>query len=122
MPLFSLISLMIGLFGGSYTAISALKNLFDPYVRRVGDDADLRMEELKQLDLPKTLATGKRTRSLIWSVRKLWMLCYSIPIVGFSIFIFSLAFWASRHWPMLTDKDSPVLPASKIIFTAAVTN
>lgn len=98
---------MIGLFGASYTVISAFKNLFDKYVDAVWNETQRRIEELTPLNLPDNLRHGHCIRGRIQRAKYCWIASHYIVIIAFWFFAFGMAGWAIANWDDLGHKQVP---------------
>lgn len=92
--LFTIISLMIGIFGATYTVIASIKNLFSGHVSRFKSKGQ---EQLKYLNEHKP---GHKTENRIFKIIKsasfVWEFSFLIPVGVFAWYIFPLAFLVSN--------------------------
>jgi hypothetical protein len=107
MDLFTLVGLLLGVFGATYTAIGALKGWFDPVIHRVREQASTGISSVRNLTnqphAQQTVSTYNRVLTIFcW----LYQLAQAVPIIAFSWFSFWLAWWSYDHWSELAKKTS----------------
>lgn len=107
MPLYSIISLMIGLFGASYTVITAFKNALDKKIELVISEAAESINQLKEYRLEATLNQGLHIQRNISLGKKVWTGSHLTIIALFWVYAYGIAYWAVTHWDSLGDKNVP---------------
>lgn len=100
MKLYTLISLALGIFGGTYAALAALRTYFEGWIKECRDTAELHARKISEhYGEEKDSTKGcKRTRWWIFFSRKLWLWSNAIPIFIFTLFVFLVAIWVLKDW------------------------
>lgn len=104
MPLYSLIALVLSVFGATYTALGALRAYYDEDVRKNNEVVQQRMNDIKQ-KAPNSLAVAEPYARCVTFWARIWKWSYSVPIVFFMVVVFligivSLVYWDSIIHPL----------------------
>src|ERR1051325_8550440 len=101
MPLYSLIALVISLFGAAYTAIAALRTRFDPMITDLVRGAEPQLNIISRLGSGTSDNASEHAKRLrFWAA--VWGWSHFIPILAFWLFAFAAAAWALVSWAAIT--------------------
>ena len=113
MKLYTLISIALGVFGGTYTALAALGKHFDPWI------SEARANAVKHCNVvcgrfagsDSTTARSAKTRNAkINRWAKVWVLVNIVPAACFFCLVFAIAFWVLSDWTgICTQADGQVV-------------
>lgn len=109
---FTLVSLMLSLFGGIFAALSAFRNYTDTDIRERCNRRDIRLKELAELSknggdkheaLEKAYKTAQDIGDKVKRGRQWWTWAQLIPTVVFLLFALGMSLWALINWDQLTQ-------------------
>ena len=106
MKLYTLISLALGIFGGTYAALAALRAYFDGWIKERRDTAEIHVRKISE-HYGKDKKSTKGCESNQWWIgfsRKCWLWANAIPIFIFSIFVFFVAIWVLVDWAAICNQ------------------
>lgn len=108
---FTLVSLMLSLFGGVFAAISAFRNFSDIDIQKRCNRMDAHLEDLNNLqgDSEKTehaRMVAKKHGAKMQTARKIWTVAQIFPTIVFLCFAIYMACWALINWDVLTQPQN----------------
>ncbi len=122
-PLYSIVSLMLALFGATYTSIVALRNAFDKDVIELCQLANADKETLNKVkDKPTTFSEGITLYEKIHQCRRLWNWGFWVPVVNFCLFAIVIALFVIIKWDYVGTKEAPGIMYRIILGEALIVN
>ena len=110
MMAFTLVGLMLSLFGGIFAALSAFRTYSEADIRERCLRRDLHVKDLdaasksgQQGRMVNTIATAEKHARSIQKFRAWWIRAQLFPTVLFLIFALYMACWAMLNWAHLTE-------------------
>lgn len=96
MPLFTLISLMIGIFGATISAILSIRTFGERWISGKVTEVEQMFAMIVELSRGNIVryVSHKVRNLIIWSA-KIWRISFLVPIVVFSIWAFATAFFVT---------------------------
>lgn len=116
MELFTLVGLMLAIFGGTYAAIAAMRSHLDTRVETAYRVLKKQITELRRLDQEAAIQEGERHAHCIRKWRRIWIVSHLIPIIFFLIFSMVFAVISYFEWDNMPEKSS--WPCCKYIVLA----
>jgi len=110
MPIYSLIALILSLFGASYTGIAALKNHYQLSVSKIVEGVEGKLKIIKELD-EESYKTGQAYAKTIRRANGAWVHSSTISISFFIIIVFIIGTACLLCWDSLLCSQMP-LPTS----------
>jgi len=102
MPLFTIIGLMIAVFGATYTAISSFRTHYNPIVSEYVKQAPDKVAQIRRLRGEADGALNEKYANRIRCGNRCWHWFSILPIGLFLIFSFGLSVWLFGHWDKIT--------------------
>jgi hypothetical protein len=102
MPLFSVIGLLIAVFGATYTAISAFRAHYNPIV---SDHIKTAPEKVALIRSSRGDSDGDANQKYFDQMKRAyrwWHWCSITPIALFLLFAFGLSGWLFFHWDLIS--------------------
>lgn len=98
----TLIGLMLSLFGGAYSAISALRAHFDVKIAGMNALAITCMQVIKDGNIDASIKATTRLKGGLTLWTRIWFGAQLLPTVLFLCFAFFMALWSVIFWDQLT--------------------
>jgi hypothetical protein len=111
MKLYTLISIALGVFGGTYSALAALRTHFEAMIKEARQQAETHLKKIADHYGPNAQTTKncqERHKGINRSA-SLWNWCNTIPAILFAIFVFFIAAWVLADWDTIcsqAEKDT----------------
>ncbi len=111
MMAFTLVGLMLSLFGGIFASLSALRNYTEGDIKDRCNRRELHLKDLDQRSkngyhaggVANTMETAKKHADRIMRFRVLWVRAQLFPTAMFLVFAIYMAVWALLNWSCLTQ-------------------
>jgi hypothetical protein len=103
MKLYTLISIALSIFGGTYAAMAALRTRFERLISKTEEEGAIHLKKIIEHYGQKTSTAGSADSHLRWICKssKLWNRCNTIPTLLFSVLVFIVAIWVLIEWSFL---------------------
>src|SRR5256885_9033276 len=99
MELYTLVSLSLAVFGGTYAALSALRTHFEKPVREARSNCDGQLAKIENFyPEGKMRQVCKKKQKSICRAEIAWNLANTIPAILFAVFIFLVMAGVLYHW------------------------
>lgn len=118
MKLYTLISIALGVFGGTYAAMAALRTRFEALIKKTEDEGAIHLKKIIEHYGEKTSTVKSADGHLAWICKssKLWNRCNTVPTLLFAVLVFTVAFWVIIEWNFLCANAGEI-DLSKCPFT-----
>jgi hypothetical protein len=116
MRLYTLISIALGVFGGTYSALAALRTHFEALVKESRDSGKLHFRKIEERygENDDVTKCSKEQRSKIDSSATIWNWANTIPAILFALFVFLIAGWVLADWDTIcSESDTAVIDRTK---------
>jgi hypothetical protein len=121
MELYTLISLVLGVSGGTYAALTAFRNQFDPTFIDGLANRENHLSKVKERHPIDGIVfnTCQNKRNHIGYAHNFWRICHVVPALAFIIFIFIVFFSALTDWGQIDmqHSNSTIVLDSTVVFT-----
>src|SRR5438067_1579705 len=108
MELYTLVSLALGIFGGTYAALSALRTHFESSIKSAHGSCDNQLSKLIATNAKggKIAKHCRRQRNSICRAKFIWDWSHTLPAVLFALFIFAVFGGVLYHWDQIDAQHS----------------
>jgi len=116
MKLYTLISIALGVFGGTYAALAALRTHFEWLIKSTAEEAETHLRKISDHygKQSNTTRCARGRKKWIGRSSALWNVCNTVPAILFAILVFCVAIWVLLNWDtMCAQNDGEAIDRSK---------
>ena len=108
MELYTLVSLIIGIFGATYAALNALRVNFEGDIKNAVQNADSKLEAIVLIrgDNNRSTAHCRKHRGKILSSGSMWTIANALPAITFFLAVLFIGSWVLYDWDIVTIQHS----------------
>jgi hypothetical protein len=102
------VALVLSLFGGTYTAIAAIRNHWEKSIQEAKDVAPNQVSRITEISGADSIKSAKKEQLRITLWATAWKYSHVIPIIAFWIFSIALGYYCFFHWDGVTTAGSTI--------------
>jgi hypothetical protein len=108
MELYTLVSLIIGIFGGTYAALNAARTHFEGDLKKAYEESDGKIKAIEQVRGTNNKASVhvQRHKDRICNAWATWQWMNIIPGICFFLAVYAVVIWVLLDWPDITRQHT----------------